>query len=342
MQNEWFFKWHFIGKEGPVEIESFNGKPIYYGGVKFFGSPRLVYWDTIQRYLRKKVASTFDDLENELQKYPVEIRLAALSEAKFIVGAFAAKIRRTAIEKDRILRGNGFEFPAEHDQGNWAGCLPHDINARIESLKAIYCDQKIVIDGVEMALRSLAKDKVTLSKKDGTIVRTDIAASVQSGRIFVFDASLPIEVGDHFLRQLPNGLVEDFVVDDPGFMTGLHGIQSHFQTRVHRSDQPVAQPQTVINNIVGHNARININSTDNSTNSVGGVSSELFAEILKAVAAIDNQTRRDAISSAVSDMAAAQARNDGSFKEKYQNFMAAAADHVTIIAPFLPALTKLL
>jgi hypothetical protein len=32
----------------------------------------------------------------------------------------------------------------------------------------------------------------------------------------------------------------------------------------------------------------------------------------------------------------------GTFKEKYREFMAAAADHITIVAPFIPALSHLL
>lgn len=43
MANDWFFKWHFIGNDGPVEIESFRGKPIIYGGIQFSGSAHQVY-----------------------------------------------------------------------------------------------------------------------------------------------------------------------------------------------------------------------------------------------------------------------------------------------------------
>jgi hypothetical protein len=32
MLNEWFFKWHSIGGERAVGIDSFLGKPIVYGG----------------------------------------------------------------------------------------------------------------------------------------------------------------------------------------------------------------------------------------------------------------------------------------------------------------------
>jgi len=31
--NEWFYKWHFIGNDGPVTIDSFDGREIRYGGI---------------------------------------------------------------------------------------------------------------------------------------------------------------------------------------------------------------------------------------------------------------------------------------------------------------------
>jgi hypothetical protein len=140
MLNEWFFKWHSIGGARAVEIDSFLGKPIFYGRIKFDGSVRLVYWDTIQRYLRKKIGFIFDSLEEELNKYPPEIRAEALTEARWVVSQFAGKIQRAAIEKDRILRGNGIEFPPEHDAGHWQGCSTGDIEGRVEGLRGIYCD----------------------------------------------------------------------------------------------------------------------------------------------------------------------------------------------------------
>lgn len=139
MQNEWFFRWHFIGRDGLVEIDMFDGRTAKYGGATFWGTTQQIYWETIQRYLRKKIGSTFDDLEQELLRYPVTIRERALKEVRGTIGQFITKIRRAAIEKDRILRGNGLEFPPERDQGKWEGCQPSDIEARIAGLAEIYC-----------------------------------------------------------------------------------------------------------------------------------------------------------------------------------------------------------
>ncbi|MBY3026500.1 hypothetical protein GFM09_33730 [Rhizobium leguminosarum bv. viciae] len=120
-----------------------------------------------------------------------------------------------------------------------------------------------------MSFDDMMNDTVTLVKKDGTVIKEGIKAQVSKGSIITFDASLPIEPGDHFVRLQQSGLAEDYIVIDPGYMSGIGGrasIPSHFQSKVRRSDAPVAPPSTIINNIHGPNARVNINSVDNSTN----------------------------------------------------------------------------
>lgn len=133
----------------------------------------------------------------------------------------------------------------------------------------------------------LITDKVTLVKADGTLVKQGIKAQVSPGKIITFDKTLPLQPNDHLLRPLPNGLVEDYIVTDPGYFAGMQGIEGHFQAKVRRSDAPVASPQTVINNITNHfhgaNSRVNIGSTDNSTNTNVNISTLKLAGLLEEV-----------------------------------------------------------
>lgn len=142
MANEWFFKWHRIGAQNSVEIESFCGKPICYGGIKFSGSPRDVYWDTIQRYLRKKISGVFDDLERDLKDYPITSGASAIDEVSSLAKNFAYRIRRMAIEKDKLLRSDPLKFPfepsSEQDLGTWRGSTSEEIDLRAEALKQIF------------------------------------------------------------------------------------------------------------------------------------------------------------------------------------------------------------
>jgi hypothetical protein len=137
MANEWFFKWHHIGGAA-IEIDSFREKPIRYGGIKFSGTAHAVYWDTIQHYLRQKVSQTFDDLEQEIKDYPPDVRRIAIKEAMHIVFGFVGKIRKQAVDKDRILRGDGITFPAARDPGRWEGSTNKEIQQRADALLAIY------------------------------------------------------------------------------------------------------------------------------------------------------------------------------------------------------------
>jgi hypothetical protein len=108
MQNEWFFKWHSIGSERGVEIESFNGKPICYGGIRFSGSAHHVYWATIQRYLQKKVGSIFDDLESELSRYSPDVKARRLMRPNGSWGSLPQKFARR--RSRRIVSCAGMEL----------------------------------------------------------------------------------------------------------------------------------------------------------------------------------------------------------------------------------------
>lgn len=186
---------------------------------------------------------------------------------------------------------------------------------------------------------SLFSDRITLVKKDGSIAKKDIHASVQREKIYTQDVKLIVERDDHILRTLPNGMVEDYIVGNAHFQSG--GSLSHWEIHVRRSDAPLAAPQTIINNITGHNARVNVNSTDNSNNAVSINSEKLFADLAAALRdGIKDQSQRDRLLLAVEDLQSAQ--QGGTFKESYQKFIASAAEHITVIGPFLPALSAML
>jgi hypothetical protein len=88
-------------------------------------------------------------------------------------------------------------------------------------------------------------------------------------------------------------------------------------------------------NLHGPNARVNIDSTDNSTNIVHqGVP---FSELRKALeSGVSDGVERTAILQRLSDLEAVPDRESGA--KGYQAFIAAAANHMTLITPYLPAL----
>jgi hypothetical protein len=159
MLNEWFFKWHFIGQDGPVEIDGFDGRKIRYGGIRYSGSPRLVYWSTLNRYAQNKVDETFRDLEETTRQYPHEQALAAIDDAERLLAWFLTQVAEDAVEKDRVLRGNGFEFPEPDRSKANSIRISGEIRARATTLRDHIRASKVVDTAV--ASQSL-KDEVLI------------------------------------------------------------------------------------------------------------------------------------------------------------------------------------
>jgi hypothetical protein len=52
--------------------------------------------------------------------------------------------------------------------------------------------------------------------------------------IFIADETLLIEEGDRITRQLPNGLIESYLVLDRGYISPIQGIDAHYQVKVRK------------------------------------------------------------------------------------------------------------
>jgi hypothetical protein len=119
----------------------------------------------------------------------------------------------------------------------------------------------------EMNLASECNESVTIDRQDGTRIE-DVRSLVSSNIVLIPDAKVPIAPGDAILRQLPSGLVERLIVTEPGFHQMVHGIAAHYQVRYRREGQGTPGTVGYAIHVSGENARVNIHSTDNSTNNV--------------------------------------------------------------------------
>jgi hypothetical protein len=193
-----------------------------------------------------------------------------------------------------------------------------------------------------LAKRAQATEQVTLIKVDGEEI-PNITALVQPDKITLEDGSLRVEEGDTIRRTLRNGFVEEYVVLDRGYYSGSHLTYAHYQAKV-RKKTAITHPAPISNNyhVTGENSRINIGSTDNSSNIVNSAGdAELFAGLRKAIENhVEDEKQRALILARIADMEATQKTPD--FTAKYQAFIQQAANHMTIVTPFIPALTQLL
>ncbi|MCA1586233.1 MAG: hypothetical protein LC791_16160 [Acidobacteria bacterium] len=92
----------------------------------------------------------------------------------------------------------------------------------------------------------------------------------------------------------------------------------------------------MVYNITGSNPRVNVNSTDHSTNVVNVSADDLFDKLRRALGAgvADESKRNELLERA---MALHDAVHQSSYVARYQEFIASAADHMTLLSPFIPA-----
>jgi hypothetical protein len=107
-----------------------------------------------------------------------------------------------------------------------------------------------------------------------------------------------------------------------------------------KKDEGKAQVTNVYH-VYGHNPRWNVNSSDNSANTVTVSSDQVFANLRQELESrvSDGEERADILEKLT---ALEQSQNSPSFGKRYTEFVAAAANHMILLSPFIPALTELL
>ncbi|KWS07500.1 MULTISPECIES: hypothetical protein [Pseudomonas syringae group] len=114
-----------------------------------------------------------------------------------------------------------------------------------------------------------AKDNISVLKTNGQ--RFDgLKASVQKGKVFLWDSSIFIEPKDLIIRHMSNGGSETFEVVEPGFYEAVMDFEAHYQMVVRRMGEAEAEKvsHSTVYNFYGNNARVNNQSVDNSVNTV--------------------------------------------------------------------------
>ena len=86
----------------------------------------------------------------------------------------------------------------------------------------------------------------------------------------------------------------------------------------------------------GHNSRMNVNSTDNSMNTVSERNKNLFMEMRQTAEKIGDETRRTEIMNSIDELEKTQGQ-DG-WAHAYEKFVGLLADHITLFGPFLSKL----
>lgn len=142
------------------------------------------------------------------------------------------------------------------------------------------------------------------------------------------------------------------VEDTPGSMGEyMHSIQTELGERREAGCSLELVPKAVSNvdsvhdkipsvHFHGPNARLNIHSTDNSTNVSNVTSDSVFTLMREAASGLADGEAKNAIFARMEELEKAQGSE--SYLQAYKNLISSVADHMTIFVPFIPALTSFL
>ncbi|MDR1019539.1 MAG: hypothetical protein LBL73_02185 [Synergistaceae bacterium] len=191
----------------------------------------------------------------------------------------------------------------------------------------------------------LFHDTLTLIKKTNGEQIEGILAQVNNKGILTYDAPFDLDPGDILVRTRPSGTKENYRVLSPGYRPRIGRIQAHYQAKIEMIGALNTESSPSAGNILvsSDNARFNINSTDNSQNTVihAEPDQELFQNLVIAAEPILDEVIHSKVIDSINEMS--QSVSDKkSLAEKYNVFISSAASHMTVFLPFIPALTKLL
>ncbi|WP_293922157.1 hypothetical protein [Sphingobium sp. UBA5915] len=189
------------------------------------------------------------------------------------------------------------------------------------------------------AFNSLPKSDFEVISPDGE-VRSTGKGIFTGNKVVVFDEKLLVYADDEIRRTLPSGADDTFTVVDPQFFPKMATIPANFQIDVRRKGTfPHGKGGHFNITVSGENSRVNIGSTDNSTNVVNN--SGVFADLINAIeGGVENVEQKAVLVEAVKDME--KAKGTGGFASAYAKFMGLAADHIGVITPFVGPLAAMI
>lgn len=124
----------------------------------------------------------------------------------------------------------------------------------------------------------------------------------------------------------------------------LKEIRVQVERKRLRPKEHIGLNQPTVTNVYhlhGNNSRVNVQSTDQSTNAVNISSDQVFLRLREKVCS--EIPSGDQQSDILDRLAALErAQSTPSFAARYTDFISSAANHMTLVTPFIPALTEMM
>ena len=183
--------------------------------------------------------------------------------------------------------------------------------------------------------------EIRLIKPSGDVLGP-FKAFVQDSEIYFFEVHHPVSTGDKIVRELPNGMKETYEVENAEYEKGLPpDLPPCYKLHVRKEDDQTRNKtlsSTNIFNVKGDFSRVNFQSLDNSVNIQDRPETVFDQARQKLHAGIEDQVLLKELLEHLRLME--DARSQPKWVAAYSNFIEGVANHMTIIAPLLPALAE--
>lgn len=246
-------------------------------------------------------------------------------------GAIDHAIRQSSVQVEKEARSVVFNMA---DKGLSISTAAEQklMQVHVEAMERIanqaWSEMKRVLQEVcVQPYAALENDLLLILKPKLLLIKEVVTKNFQRHRSphYTFQDQLPkLEI---CLKQLESKFSNEVAI----FSAGLEA------KKLDKETNPMSSHITY--NLHGDNPRININSQDYSINVTN--SKIVFDEIRKTIESdIKDGNLKRSLQTKVTEME--ESVGQKSFLQKYSEFIALAANHVTVFAPFLPALTQFL
>jgi hypothetical protein len=219
-----------------------------------------------------------------------------------------------AVRAQLAARGLGRSGPMQQAVGdNHADRIKQMIQARVDTL----------IDGFELYGVPITGELTNYIIREANQVHSAATSSVNN----------LVSAGDMRAGTIAAHIVSRVNVSIPSIRCQIE------ERRVKPKMTPQPPSVTNVYHLSGHNSRVNVQSSDQSVNVVV-TSDQLFQTIRESIqSGVPVERQRDILERL---KALEQAQDSTIFGVRYTEFITSAANHMTLISPFIPALTELL
>lgn len=280
-------------------------------------------------------------VSSDREVYNYEMNSAQVKErvAAYVNKAYASALVRVNAEYDEKVASLREQLGSK---GLSRSSVMERDRARLSAEKVrtlIQSRADAAIEAYEM-YGTLDQEAAACIVEDATEVRSTIIAALKGAAVHQAQMKASVAGMDGFAGALD---ARNFSKEVDHLSTPiLNEIACQLERRRHMAPRNAESSKTTnVYHVYGHNPHWNFNSQDHSVNTVTVTNDQLFAQMKELISAEVLETEERAALLGRLE-ALQQSQNTPSFSHRYTEFIASAANHMGLIAPFIPALTEIL